>query len=228
MIFYTNKGKNLLEIFSIAFFSWCIGFLIFFAGGLLLLNRMGYLETFDDYNNKVSAYVDERIEKKDLPDFRAPGYKQARAEYDKYLREIPGKKMALSNEYKRENPRKTIEVWHQILLIGILPLAFTLLVSKKYNGSLINSIEISGDIVTVAKKNKKIKKYDMNNYFVQLFTTTVISWKHLFIPYKLYHVNLLDIADKKKLKDTIYLYNFNRKDLEEILELIEGYQKRYV
>lgn len=53
---------------------------------------MGYLETFDDYNNKVSAYVDERIEKKDLPDFRAPGYKQARAEYDKYLREIPGKK----------------------------------------------------------------------------------------------------------------------------------------
>ena len=68
----------------------------------------------------------------------------------------------------------------------------------------------------------------MNNYFVQLFTTTVISWKHLFIPYKLYHINLLDTADKKKLKDTIYLYNFNRKDLDEILELIEGYQKRYI
>ncbi len=228
MIFYTSKGKNLLEIFSIAFFSWCIGFLIFFLGGLFLLNRMGYLETFDDYNNKVSEYVDERIEKAELPDFRVPGYKEARADYEKYLKEIPGKKLALKSQYERENPRKTIELWHQILLIGILPLAFTLLISKKYNGSLINSIEISGDLVTVTKKNKKEKKYDMNNYFVQLFTTTVISWKHLFIPYKLYHINLLDTADKKKLKDTIYLYNFNRKDLDEILELIEGYQKRYI
>ena len=113
MIFYTNKGKNLLEIFSIAFFSWCIGFLIFFAGGLFLLNRMGYLETFDDYNNKVSVYVDERIEKKDLPDFRAPGYKQARAEYDKYLRELF--ELEIANPSLRRDDSPTVRVGGKVL-----------------------------------------------------------------------------------------------------------------
>ena len=76
MIFYTNKGKNLLEIFSIAFFSWCIGFLIFFAGGLFLLNRMGYLETLHQYDDKISQYTDERIIRPEHPNnFRSPDFK---------------------------------------------------------------------------------------------------------------------------------------------------------
>ena len=228
MIFYTNKGKNLLELFSIAFFSWCIGFLLFFGGGLFLLNRMGYLESFDEYNNRVSEYVDERIEEPKMPDLRAPDYKEAKADFEKDLREYPGKKIALRNQYEKESPRKTIELWHKLLFAGVLPLAFTLIICRIYKGRLTDRVEISGDSVTVVKKNKKAKEYNMNNYFVQLFITTVISWKHMFIPYKLYHINLLDPVNKKKLKDTINLYNFNRRDLEEILKFIEGYQKNNI
>ena len=51
------------------------------------------------------------------------------------------------------------------------------------------------------KKKIQEKQDNMNKYFVQLFTMTVILWKLLFIPYKLYHINLLDIVNDKDIFD---------------------------
>lgn len=253
MKFYTDKSKNLVELISIAIFSWCIGFLIFFLGGAFLLDQTGIIETFDEYEKKVEDYVGINIKKPEYSDYTKnrtnleemkenygeireisgkseyEKIKTARENFEKASKEYYKKSSELKQEYREKNPRRDIDSVYLlillILLIGVLPGAFTLLIGKKYNDNLVLSIEIENNNIIITKKNKKSKNYILDDYFVQLFTTTVISWKCLFIPYKLYHINLFDQNGKNKT--SIYLDTLYKKDVETVLEFIKNYQEKY-
>lgn len=251
MKFYASKGINLIELISIVFFSWCIGFMIFFVGGLFLLNKTGFIQGFDEYEKKVTEYVDANIKKPEYSDYtkntvtpeetmknyrktgempkRRSEYekiKEAGENFQKANEEYYKKSSELKQEYREKNPRRSLESGYLlIILVGVLPSIFTLLIGKIYYDNLIISIEIIDNSIIITKKNQKSKDYKLDDYFVQLFTTTVISWKHLFIPYKLYHINLFD--ENGKNKKSIYLDCLHKKDLEVILEFIKNYQEKY-
>lgn len=237
MKFYVNKGKNSIELISIAFFIWAIGFLIFFLGGLFLSEKIGIIESHEKYEKKVKEYAKANVQKpKDL-DFNlqntgsmnaneiTKNYKQARENYEKDRKEYSKKTLELEEEHREKNPIKSFDPRYIILLVGILPLILTVFICKKYYDNLTASIEIIDNSIILTKRNRKTKSYKLEDYFVQLYVVTVFSWKHLFIPYKLYSIKLLD--ERGKHKEEIYLSDLFKKDLEAVLNFIEEYQKKY-
>ena len=131
---------------------------------------MGIIENHEDYSKRVEQYVDENTETIKYSDF-IKGNKDLMQAQDKYLKaqdENNKKASELRRQFEKENPMKSFDERYLILLIGILPAIFAILISKAYYNSLISDIEIIDDSIILTKNNKKVKTYKLSDYLLQL------------------------------------------------------------